>query len=196
MAKKKAAQAVERAAAKGAGKAPPGHVKGRALSATATPVPMGELSETLTLVQHPAVRIAAIRLVLMREAGLRITDLVVQRKRPPSVRRKAVQAPALRGGDVSSAPSVSSACPQLVTPAERPIDRAARLAGVGRRGQVIAGAVARHAPLAGPVIVPEGVKVTLCPGGRDTRFTVDPDQPCEGGGFLSEWRALRAEGGK
>lgn len=143
-----------------------------------------------SLWQRPAVRLAAIALVrvLMREAGLKLTDLVVQRKPRPGARRKPVQAPVLRSEAAPAAVPVCSASPQLVTPAERPLDRAARMAGMGQRGKAIPGAVARHAPLAGPVVVPDGVKVTQCPAGRDTRFTADPAHVGE---FTRDWLSRR-----
>lgn len=46
---------------------------------------------------------------------------------------------------------------------------------------------------AAPAVVNSGTKMTICPSGRDFRFSVDPSTQVQGG-FMSEWRALRAGG--
>ena len=42
-----------------------------------------------------------------------------------------------------------------------------------------------------PAIVPRGVRITVCPCGTDTRFTVKPGERIQGAGFVDEWRRLR-----
>jgi hypothetical protein len=76
-----------------------------------------------------------------------------------------------------------------MAPQEKPIQRAARRAGAGR---TVPGVVAKPLPMQGEVIVPEGVKVTVCPSGQDMRYRVDPAQVIEGG-FLAEFRARRGQ---
>jgi len=114
---------------------------------------------------------------------------------PPAASRRAKEParPATQREVAARAPRASrSAAPQLVTPTEHPLDKAARLAGVGR--QAVPGVVAKARPLQGEAVVPDGVRVTVCPSGQDMRYRVDPTQPVEGAGFLADWR--RRRGGK
>lgn len=124
------------------------------------------------LAERPTVRRAAVKLcrALMREAGVRLVDLQEQRA-------------------VAPAP-VSSARPQLVTPIEQPLTRALKRAGLGPRNKAVDGVIAPKFALAatGDVIVPPGVKVTLCPSGRDTRYLVEGPVLGE---FTLDWIAKR-----
>lgn len=59
-----------------------------------------------------------------------------------------------------------------------------------QRAAVPAPVVKFHTPpAAGAAVVPANVKVTICPSGRDTRFTVDPS--FEDGERMTDWRARR-----
>jgi hypothetical protein len=49
----------------------------------------------------------------------------------------------------------------------------------------------KHKPLAGPAVVPPGLQVTVCPSGRDERYSVDP-ATFTGGELMAEWRQRRA----
>ena len=61
-------------------------------------------------------------------------------------------------------------------------------------GRVQAKVAATAAALAkAPAVTTAATKVTVCPSGRDFRFSVDPSAVVAGG-FMSEWRALRAGG--
>lgn len=44
-------------------------------------------------------------------------------------------------------------------------------------------------PINQSVVIPEHVKVQVCPSSKDTRYTPSPDT--EGAGFMSDWRAKR-----
>lgn len=136
-----------------------------------------------------AVHSAAVALcrALLADAGLSVEDL-----RARATRRQARRAAAPK----PDAAAVNAAAPAqeppkeppravLVAPQGKPLDRAARLAGVGRP---VPGVVAKPRPMQGEVIVPEGVKFTVCPSGQDMRYRVDPAQVIEGG-FLAEFRA-------
>lgn len=172
---------------------------------------------TAPLAERPRVRGAVVALIraLMAEAGIRPRELarllasppVAPTELPATPAAPALAAePAAAAEPAPAAPRASatkparqarapraprSAGPQLVTPTERPLERALRLSGAGRAA--VPGVVAKARPLDGEAIVPEGVRVTVCPSGQDMRYRVDPAQPVEGAGFMAEWRRRRGE---
>ena len=69
------------------------------------------------------------------------------------------------------------------------------LAAWPKKSSATAGGVSRHRAIRldpeAPAIVPRGVRITVCPCGTDTRFTVKPGERIQGAGFVDEWRRLR-----
>lgn len=149
------------------------------------------------LAERPAVKraIRALLLRLLREAGVPVSQ---------ALPRAGLAAAA--GQPVSHAERVEKVAPKrakltapVVTPMQRGLERAGLMPHPTRHDlaspkPAVPGVVAKTAKPSGPVIVPEGVRVTVCPAGQDMRYRVDPTQPVEGGGFLAEWRARRAGG--
>jgi hypothetical protein len=136
----------------------------------------------VSLIERAPVRSAAVALikVLLREAGLRVSDLV-----PP---------PEAKGEQAGVAAPVLHASRQLVTPAPAKPPRVHKPPAWGiERAAPIPGVVAPKIGLkgGGEVVVPPDVKVTQCPSGRDTRYTVEGPVVGE---FTREWQARR--GGK
>jgi len=131
----------------------------------------------LPLVEREPVRRAAVALIkaLMREAGVKPADLL-----PP---RREEQA--------STAVPVSRAARQLVMPAAAKPPRVHKPPALGASPAAPIPAVV--APKIGlkadaEVIVPPGVKVTQCPSGRDTRYTVEGPVVGE---FTLDWERKR-----
>ena len=60
----------------------------------------------------------------------------------------------------------------------------------GNALRVKTSATAGHVDFDAPAIVPPGLKVTICPAGRDFRFTADPSLAGHGA-ITQDWRARR-----
>lgn len=128
--------------------------------------------------ERPPVRRAAVALAkaLMRAGGVKPHDLAEVAQ--------------------STAPVAPSLAPgQLVTPKPRAYERALSRAGLIKPDSpVIVPPRVPKMGLAkgGEVIIPPGVKVTRCPSGRDTRYTVEGPIVGE---FTRDWNNKR-KGGK
>jgi hypothetical protein len=102
--------------------------------------------------------------------------------------------------DHAPADIASPAPPQhhAATARPRPV-ATAMIAAWPKKTKTTQAGVSRHRALrldpAQPAIVPAGVRVTVCPCGVDTRFSVPLGQPVAGAGFVDEWRRLRQQPG-
>ena len=106
----------------------------------------------------------------------------------PAAPRAAVTKPARQARPPTCA---SLGRPSTGNPHRAPAGTGAALVRAGRAA--VPGVVAKARPLDGEAIVPDGVRVTVCPSGQDMRYRVDPAQPVEGAGFMAEWRRRRGE---
>lgn len=140
----------------------------------------------------PAVRAAAVDLVraLMFLHGLTPSDLGLVKTVTP----RAHAAPRLADAPVPPVP----APPVVLQPAPAPVPvvvaapsaQRTKATRVNRRTDLGSFAVKpSQPPAAAASAVRDGVKVTVCPAGQDTRYCAGPD--FTGGEFMADWRRRR-----